>query len=166
MAKTTKTAVAVASNTTGIAIPLDKTGVTATIEGFKAKLAALKQNSPEAVSINIEVSAGGWSGNIKDVDKVTTLLEISSSIHARAKAYSEEIARYELTGKVKEFTTSEKTVTQWKEIIDKAIFELINKKQIKQLEDAINKLSKFEDEQTKFQREIGGILEGASELLS
>ena len=55
MAKKVVSAVAVTGNTTGIAIPLDKTGVTATIEGFKAKLAALKQNSPEAVSINIEV---------------------------------------------------------------------------------------------------------------
>ena len=163
------TALSTVTTSTGLAVPLDKSEVTSLVDKFKAQLAELKKGTAEAVSLDITISWGGGSSNIKEVDKVSTLLEISSSVHARAKAYQEEIDRYsslKLKGKVKEFTVSDKTTAEWEEIIQKAIFELINKKQIEKLEDAIQKLSKFEDEQTKFQREIGGIMEGAAELLS
>jgi hypothetical protein len=147
-------------------VELTPDNVTSTIDGLKAKLAELRSSAPEAVSTNVEVTWGGYNANIKDVTKVSELLEISASIHARAEAFSKEIDRYILTGKVKAFTTSDKTVAQWKEIIEKAIFELVNKKQIEQIESAIKKLSKFEDEKTQLQREFDSIVGNASELLS
>lgn len=161
MVKPKSTAVAKAT-TTGVSIPLDKSEVTSLVEKFKAQLAELKKGAPEAISLDIEYNGT----NVKSVTKVTELLEMSASINARSVAYDVEAKRYEVAGKVKPFMVSEKTAAEWVEIIRKAIFELINKKQIEKLEDAIKKLSKFEDEQTKFQREIGGIMEGAAELLS
>lgn len=156
------TAVSTAITSTGLAIPLDKSEVTSLVDKFKAQLAELKKGAPEAISLDITYN----ETNIKNVTKITELLEISASVNARSAAYDVEAARYNVTGKVKPFQVSEKTAAEWNEIIKKAIFELINKKQIEKLEDAIKKLSKFEDEQTKFQREIGGIMEGAAELLS
>jgi uncharacterized protein (UPF0335 family) len=52
------------------------------------------------------------------------------------------------------------------EIIDKAAFELINKVKITQIEAAIKKLSKFEDEKIQLQREFADIVGSATELLS
>jgi hypothetical protein len=157
MAKTTK---AVAKATT--ALELTPENVTSTIDNLKAQLAKLKSNVPEAVSTDISYNGT----NIKSVAKVSELLEISASIHARAAAYNEETKRYGVEGKVKEFTVADKTVAQWKEIIEKAIFELVNKKQIEQIENAIKRLSKFEDEKTQLQREFEGIVGSASELLA
>ena len=163
MAKSTKsTAVSKVTTSTGLAVPLDKSEVTSLVDKFKAQLAELKKGAPEAVSLDITYNGT----NVKNVTKVTELLEMSASINARSAAYDAEAARYDVVGKVKPFSVSDKTAPEWIEIIQKAIFELINKKQIEKLEDAIQKLSKFEDEQTKFQREIGGIMEGAAELLS
>lgn len=159
MAKTTKTA-EVAKVTTGL--ELTPENVTATINKLKAQLNDLRKSQPEAVSLDITYNGT----NIKNVTKVSELLEISASIHARSAAYNVEITRYGLEGKVKEFTVSEKTASQWREIIEKAIFELVNKKQIEQIEAAIKKLSKFEDEKTQLQREFEGIVGSASELLS
>lgn len=156
------TAVAKKTKSTKIAIPLDKSEVTSLVDKFKAQLAELKKGMPEAVSLDISYNGT----NIKGVEKVTELLEISASINARSETYDIEAVRYNVVGKVKPFMISDKTASEWVMIIEKAIFELINKKQIEKLEDAIKKLSKFEDEQTKFQREIGGIMEGAAELLS
>lgn len=157
MAKTTK---AVAKIESGL--ELTPENVTSTIDNLKAQLAKLKSSVPEAVSTDINYN----STNIKDVSKVSELLEISASIHARGASYNEETKRYGVEGKVKEFTVSEKTVSQWKEIIEKAIFELVNKKQIQQIESAIKRLSKFEDEKTQLQREFEGIVSSASELLA
>lgn len=160
--KALKKSTGVSKTTTGVTIPLDKSEVTSLVDKFKAQLAELKKGMPEAVSLDISYNGT----TIKNVTKVTELLEISASVNARSAAYDIEAKRYDVAGKVKPFMVSEKTATEWVEIIQKAIFELINKKQIEKLEDAIKKLSKFEDEQTKFQREIGGIMEGAAELLS
>lgn len=162
MAKSTKSTAAKVTTSTGMAVPLDKSEVTSLVDKFKAQLAELKKGAPEAVSTDISYNGV----NIKNVAKITELLEISASINARSAAYDAETARYNVVGKVKPFMTTEKTAAEWVEIIQKAIFELINKKQIEKLEDAIKKLSKFEDEQTKFQREIGSIMDGATELLS
>lgn len=150
------------STTTDLSTPLDKAGVTTLIDKLKGQLEELRKGAPEAISLDITYS----STNIKNVTKISELLEISASVNARSEAYDVECARYDLVGKVKPFAVSEKTAKEWVEIIGKAIFELKNKKQIEQLEDSIKKLSKFEDEQTKFQREIGGILANATELLS
>lgn len=147
-------------STTNLALTPEN--VTLTIDTLKSQLAKLKSNVLETVSTNIDYNGT----NIKDVTKVSELLEISSSIHARGAAYNEEAKRYNVVGKVKEFTVNDKTVPQWKEIIDKAIFELVNKKQIDQIESAIKRLSKFEDEKTQLQREFDGIVGSASELLA
>lgn len=164
---TKKNALAKTGTTTDLALPLDKAGVTKMIDTFKAQLADLKKGAPEAVSLDINyVASNGGSINIKNVTKISELLEISSSINARSNAYDAEVKRYELEGKVKPFSVSEKTAAEWVEIIDKAIFELVNKTKIEKLEKAIKDLSEFEDEQTKFQRKISGIVEGATELLS
>ncbi len=146
----------------GTGLELTPENVTATIDKLKAQLQALKKGVPEALSLDISYNGT----NIKNVTKVSELLEISASIHARNEAYNAEAKRYGVEGKVKEFTVSEKTASQWKEIIEKAIFELVNKKQIEQIEAAIQKLSKFEDEKTQLQREFEGIVGSASELLS
>ncbi len=156
-----KTDVAVIT-TNSIPAPKEIKDVPATIKAFEAQLAELKKGAPEAVSLNIEYNGT----NIKDVTKAGELLEISSSIHARAAAYQVEVARYGLEGKVQPFKVSEKTAEEWKEILDKAIFELLNATQIKKIEDAIKKLSKFEDEKSKFAREMSEIVASASELLS
>ena len=148
--------------TTELSNPLDRSQVTLLLEKLKSELAELKKGSKEAVSTNIDYNGT----NIKDVTTIGELLEISSSVNARSAAYDVETSRYKVAGKVKAFTVSEKTAPEWVEIIDKAIFELINKKEIEKRESAIQKLSKFEDEQTKFQREISGIMQDASELLS
>jgi len=146
--------------TTGLALTPEN--VTSTIDSLKTQLSKLKSNVPETVSTNINYNGT----NIKDVTKVSELLEISSSIHARNAAYNVEAQRYAVEGKVKGFTVNEKSVSQWKEIIEKAIFELVNKKQIDQIEAAIKRLSKFEDEKTQLQREFDGIVGSASELLA
>ena len=158
MAKKATTAVA----TVGSGIELTPANVTSTINDLKAKLQTLRSSAPEAVSLEIDYNGT----TIKNVTKVSELLEISASIHARSAAYDSEIERFNLKGKVKAFSHSEKTVTQWEEIIEKAIFELVNKKQIEQIENAIKKLSKFEDEKTQLQREFDSIVGNASELLS
>jgi hypothetical protein len=166
MAKKT-TAVAKTTNTTDLALPLDKAGVTKMIDTFKAKLAELKKEAPEAISLDINYTFGsGSSVNIKNVTKLGELLEISASINARSNAYAVEVKRYGLEGKIKPFTVSDKTAEEWIEIINKAKTELINKTEIEKIEKAIKDLSEFEDEQTKFQRKITGIVESATELLS
>lgn len=164
MAKKVETA---AVATIGSSVALTPENVTSTIDGLKAKLAELRSSSPEAVSTNIEYTFGsGLSVNIKDVNKVGELLEISSSVETRSLAYDRAAKRHKVEGKVKPFSQSDKTLDQWMEIIDKAIFELINKKQIEQIESAIKKLSKFEDEKTQLQREFDSIVGNASELLA
>ena len=159
-----KKTTAVAKVSTGL--ELTPENVTATIDKLKEQLAELRKQQPEALSLDINVSWGGGTTNIKNVTKVSELLEISASIHARANAYNVEAKRYGVETKVKEFTVSEKTVAQWKEIIEKAIFELVNKKQIQQIENAIKELSQFEDQKTQLQRKFGEIVGSASELLS
>lgn len=158
MAKSKNTPATV--STTGLALTPEN--VTSTIDSLKSQLSKLKSNVPEAVSTNIDYNGT----NIKDVTKVSELLEISSSIHARSAAYNVEAQRYQVEGKVKAFTVNEKSVIQWKEIIEKAIFELVNKKQIDQIEAAIKELSEFEDNKTKLQRKFEGIIGSASELLA
>jgi hypothetical protein len=157
-----KTAIAKTSATTEVSLPSNREEVTKMIDRFKAQLAELRQSAPEAISLDITYNGT----NIKNVTTLGQLLEISASINARSVAYDVEVKRYDLEGKVKPFSVSEKTATEWVEIINKAKTELINKTKIDKLEKAIKDLSEFEDEQTKFQRKISGIVESATELLS
>jgi hypothetical protein len=151
--------------TTGLALTPEN--VTSTIDSLKKQLEELKANISEAVSTNIEYTFGnGHSTNIKDVTTLGELMEISSSIEARSSAFEKSITRHNLVGKIKPFSHNNKSFAQWMEIIDKAAFELINKVKITQIEAAIKKLSKFEDEKIQLQREFADIVGSATELLS
>ena len=104
--------------------------------------------------------------NIKSVKSVGLLLEISSAIHSRNEAYSVEIARYKLTDRnIAPFKVSDKTVSDWEKIIDKAINELINKTQIEKIENAIQKLSKHISEEEKLANDLKSIAESVTEYI-
>jgi len=158
--QTKATGVATTGNTNGLM--LTKADVPGAIEKLEAQLAALKGNRDEEVSLNISYN----STNIKDVATVKELLEISSSINARSAAYAVEAERYGVVAKVRPFMVSEKTAEEWQKIIGKAINELINKKQIETLENAIKKLSKHLDEDTRLQKELAEIMGTASEKIA
>lgn len=143
--------------TTG-ALSMTKQDVPKMIDQLKAQLETLKGNNRDKISLDVKYNGT----NIKDVKTVKELLEISASVQARGKAYSEEVIRFKLQGKVQEFTTSDKTVEEWNLIIDKAINELINSTQIAKLESAIKKLSSHLDENTKLQNELAEIMGDAS----
>lgn len=132
------------------------------INQLKEKLSVLKGQNDEKISLDIN-----YNGTI--ISKVTTvkeLLEISASVHARGKQYNEEMNRYGLKeGKIVPFTVSDKTVEQWKEIIAKAIHELINRSEIEKVEKAIKKLSTHLDEETRLQNELSEIMNSATESI-
>lgn len=163
MAKVKSTEVAVAT----IAAPINKAGVPAVLEQLKAQLKVLKGDVKSTISLNINYSGGAGSSsiNIKDVSKVSDLLAISSAVQARNAAYNVEVVRYDLVGKIEGFKVSEKTAEEWVAIITKAISELLNKTQISKLEDAITKLSKYEDEETRLARELAEIVGNANSLI-
>ena len=113
------------------------------IQFLKEKLASLVGDKKDNISLDINFTGSGGSMNVKDVKSVGQLLEMSAFIHSKNDAYNKEIDRYGLSEKnIAPFTMSEKNVSQWKEIIDKAIKELINKKEIDQVKEAI---AEFED---------------------
>ena len=145
-----------------IRIPTSAKEVPATIEGLKVRLASLKGNEDVKVSTDITYD----HRNIKDITTVSDLLAISASIKARSKAFNEEVVAFGLEGKIKPFTHSEKTAEDWDLILKKAVNELINKTQIKQIEDAISKLSNHLDAETKLKNELAGLVESASGLIS
>lgn len=156
--KKTKTAVATVSSSNGIA--LTKENVPALISQLESQLEALEGNVDKTVSTDVMYNGQ----NISKVEKVSTLLEISASIHAREKAYSEEISRYDLGSKnVAKFKTEDRTASEWSAIISKAINELLNAKAIKNLRDSISKLSNHVDAETKLQRELAGIMQNATQ---
>ena len=163
MTNVKNTEVAVAT----IAAPINKAGVPAVLEQLKAQLKALKGDVKNTISLDINYSTGlgGSSINIKSVTKVSDLLTISSAIQARNAAYNEEVVRFDLVGKIEAFKVSEKTAEEWVAIITKAISELLNKTQISKLEDAISKLSKYEDEETRLARELAEIVGNANSLI-
>lgn len=163
--KSTKNAVATTGTTTDLTA-FTQESISIQLDKYRKMLAELKQQVPENLSTNIEyITATGSTVNISKVEKLSTLMEISASIQARNTAYEIEVKRYKIEGKVKPFMSNDKTAEQWFEIIEKAVFELMNKNRISQLEKTIDRLSKFEDEKTKLAREINAIVEEASELL-
>ena len=159
MAKVNKNEVAVSTQV--ITAPKTKEEVPAVLEALRAQLKALKGDTKDDISLNIEYE----DTCIKDVETVKELILISMSIRNKSKVYDEELAFYNLTGKVEPFNPSGKTVAQWEQIIGKAINELINKKQIKNLEETIKELSQFEDENTKLARKLEEITSKASQLI-
>lgn len=141
-------------------IALTKDNVPALIKHLEDQLEKLQGNGDKSVSTDVMYNGV----NISKVTKVSELLEISSSIHARGRAYQEEIKRYDLGDKrIAAFKTNDRTVEEWAEIIEKAIHELLNSKQIAQLKDSIAKLSNHVDAETKLQRELAGIMNTATQ---
>lgn len=141
-------------------IALTKDNVPALIKHLEDQLEVLQGNVDKSISTDVTYNGT----NISKVTKVSELLEISASIHARGKAYQEEIKRYGLEDKrIAPFKTNERTVEEWAEIIEKAINELLNSKQINQLKDSIAKLSRHVDAETQLQRELAGIMNSASQ---
>ena len=148
---------------TALTVPATRADVPATIALLQEKLNSLKGTKEDAVSLDISYNGS----NVKNIKTVGELLEISSSVHARAAAYNAEIARYKLTDmNIKAFTVSDKTAEEWAKVIDKAIFELINRSEIEKLESAIKRLSTHLDEATKFQNELKEIMEGAGAAIA
>lgn len=144
-------------------IPTTRDEVPAAIEALKAKLAELKGNSEEKISTDISYN----NRNISKVETVSELLEISSAVQSRNKAFNEEITRFKLEGaNVKKFEVSEKNAEDWVKIIAKAINELLNKKQIVKIESAIKELSQHLDAETKLQNTLAGIMGDASQPIA
>lgn len=157
--KTTAVATAQAGN---LIIPTTKADVPQAIEVLKAQLAAKKGNIDETISLDIDYQGT----NIKSVDSVKTLMEISASVNARAIAYNEELVRYGLNeANIAPFEQSGKTAAEWVKIIGKAANELINKSEITRLENAITKLSKHLDAETQLANELADIMSSALEAI-
>lgn len=159
--KVTSNEVAVAVSTQAIAAPRTKEEVPQVLEALRAQLKALKGDVKDSISLDVEYEGVC----IKDVDTVKELITISMAIRNKSKIYDEELAFYNLTGKVEPFNPAGKTPEQWYQIIEKAKNELINKKQIKNLEETIKELSQFEDENTKLARKLEEITSKASQLI-
>lgn len=149
----------VATVNTNVIIPRTSADVPQAIEALKQQLAGLKSNVEEKVSTDI--SYNGTS--IKNIKSVKELLEISASIEARSEAYAKQMSRYQLDEKlIQPWSQSDKTAAQWFVIIKKAIFELTNAKQIETLENAIAKLSKHLDAETRLQNDLAEIMNAAT----
>lgn len=162
MALAKKTAVAKATTETAVMIPTNAQQVPQVIEQLKAQLAALKGNSEEKISLDIFYNGK----NIKNVDTVKELLEISASLHAREIAYKAEVVRYGLeNANIQPFSQENKSIEEWSKIIAKAIHQLINKVQIKNLEDAIAGLSEHLDAETKLKMKLESLVNGASQFV-
>ena len=150
------------NTTTAISAPKTSKDVPATIEFLKAQLAQLKGNVEEKISLDISYN----ERNIKTVDTVSELLQISASLHARAKAYEVEVVRYGLeSANIQPFSEEKKSIEEWNKIIAKAIHELINSKQIQKIENAIKELSKHLDAETQLANTLASVMEGAMEFV-
>jgi hypothetical protein len=132
------------------------------LETLKGQLEELRSKNKDTVSLNITYN----ERKIEKLESLQELLEISASVHAREKAYNEEVQRYKLEGEVVPFSTSGKNVKEWEEIIEKAIFELKNRKKINDLEEAISELSKYVSEEEKFRNSINAIVQKVTKPIS
>ena len=147
------------ANTGALIVPKSAADVPQAIEMLKVQLAAKKGNIDESISLDISYNGK----NIKNVDSVKELMEISASINARSTAYQAELVRYNLdNANIAPFTVSDKTAEEWVKIIGKASNELINKSEITRLENAISKLSNHLDAETKLANELAEIMTSAS----
>lgn len=127
---------------------------------LKSQLETLKGDNKDDVSLDINYNGK----KIKDTSTVKELLEISASIHARAAAYAVEITRYNLqSAMIQGFSQEDKTVKEWEAIISKAINELINKVQIKKIEEAIKDLSEHLDADTRLANKLADIMGSAAQ---
>jgi hypothetical protein len=148
-----------------LVIPTTRDQVPQAIEALKKQLAKLKGGEEESLSLDITSKSGGGT-NIKNVTTVTEILEISASIHAREKAFNQEIKRFKLSDmNIKPFEEDGKSVKHWDKVLAKAINTIINAGKIKVLEDSIAGLSKHLDEETKLQNELSEIMNNASQYI-
>lgn len=155
---TKKTTEVATVTTVEVVIPKTTKDVPAAIAQLEAELKALKGQVEDKISLDIQFEGT----RIKDVTTVRELMEISSSMKKRSEAYEEAIFRHNLQDKnIAKFTISEKNVDEWMKIIDKAVFELINKSQITKIEAAIKKLSNHLDAETKLAKELNEIMQSA-----
>ncbi len=143
MAKLSKKTAAVSTvNTGALVIPstkLKQEDLPVKIAELKELLAQKRGTVDETVSLDINYNGK----NIKNVDSVRELMDISASIFARGEASDKALVRHNLTERnIAPFTVSDKTVEDWMKIIDKAVNELINKVEITTIEETIKD---FED---------------------
>lgn len=126
---------------------------------LKERKKAILGNVEETINTNLK-----FNGRvIKDCISVKELLQISASIHAQEKAYAEEILRYNLDStKIAEFTIDNTNVSNWKKAINKLIVDLINKTELKQIEEAEKELEEFLDANSKLARKMESIFNKAS----
>jgi hypothetical protein len=143
--------------TTQVAIPRTQKDVPATIEMLKKQLDFLKGNVDENISLDVTYN----TTKIKDVKTLAELLEIESALEARSKSYDEAVVRHNLTGRAANFTHNKIGIEKWRLIMAKAIHELINNQEIKQLEEAISELSKHLDAETRLQQTLSKIMKSA-----
>jgi len=156
MAKAKSTTIApIAANTSVVMTSKDVPNKIAELQAIKEKLQGnFKEN------ISLDISYGDV--HIGKCLSVGKLLEISSAVRARNKAYKEEASVYNVQESVAPLKISDKTEEQWYEILGKAIHELLNKKQLEKINSAIKELETHLDAETKLQRTLAGILDLAT----
>lgn len=146
----------------GSFLSLTKDDVPAQIKFLEDRLKTLKGDITSEISTDIMY---GDDKNIKDITSLKELMAISASIRARSAAFEKEVIFYELEGKVKPFTETDKTPEEWYEIIRKAKNELVNSSQIKIIENSIKSLSKHLSEKDRIANDLKVIMEEATALL-
>lgn len=146
----------------GSFLSLTKDDVPAQIKFLEDRLKTLKGDTTSEISTDIMY---GDDKNIKDITSLKELMAISASIRARSAAFQKEVIFYELEGKVKPFTETDKTPEEWYEIIRKAKNELVNSSQIKIIENSIKSLSKHLSEKDRIANDLKVIMEEATALL-
>jgi hypothetical protein len=159
--------VAVINNVNQITVPKSQDDIPQTIADLKEVLKQKKGNAPEEVSLDINYSYTPGIGNIKDITSLRTLAAISASIKARAKAQDEELEHFGINLEdVVPFTESSKTVAEWELIISKAIYEIKNKVEIQNLEEAISQLEKHLSAEEQLKKTLAGITSSVTKKLA
>lgn len=152
----------VAVSTQGIAIPKTADDVPATIEQLKKVLKALTGDEEKEVSL--DVSFGGQK--VKDVTKVSQLLEMSSRLHAKCEAYEQEKVRYGLVEmNLKPWSEEGLTIDAIEKVFNKAIKVLINKVQIDNIQAAIDELSKHLSSQDRLAATLEKVMGKAGQAI-
>jgi hypothetical protein len=156
--------VAVINNVNQITVPKSQDDIPQTISDLKEVLKQKKGNAPEEVSLDVNYPG---VGTIKDITSLRTLAGISASIKARAKAQDEQLEHFGINLEdVVPFTESSKTVAEWELIISKAIYEIKNKVEIQNLEEAISQLEKHLSAEEQLKKTLAGITSSVTKKLA
>jgi len=143
-------------------LTLTQADVPAQIDLLKKQLQEIQGDGKTKISTDVSYKGS----KINKVSTVKELLEISASIHARAKAFEEETARYKMEGKLDKFQTEGHTPEQWKLIIEKAIFDKVNSVQISNIKKAISELEEFLSDEAKLQNKLSQIVNMANQKIA